>query len=254
MQREERVLQGRVAMVSGGTRGLGFGLAAGLARAGADLVVFSRNREQGLESSEALRSWGGRVMYLEADVTRVEDLRRVVEETVKEYGKIDILVNNAGAAITKPVLDTTEEEWDLVVNTNLKSVFFACREAGKVMIRRQSGKIINIASISGQSAAPLIVPYCASKAGVIQLTKALALEWARHRINVNAIGPGYIMTDMNKEALSNEKVYRGIINRIPFKSLAKTEDITGALIYLASGASDYVTGHTLFVDGGWVAN
>lgn len=254
MHNYPRVLQDQVAIVTGGTRGVGFGLATALARAGADLAVVSRNPRQGQEAAEALAGWGGRVKYIEADVTRLSDLQRMVDETLKEYGKIDILVNNAGTAITRPVLDTTEEEWDRVVDTNLKSVFFACREVGKVMISRQKGKIINIASISGQSASPLIASYCASKAGVIQLTRALALEWARYRINVNAIGPGYIRTDLNKKELENEKVYQSIVSRIPFRTLAKEDDLSGALIYLASEASDYVTGHTLFVDGGWLAN
>ena len=254
MQSTLGVLKDKVAIVTGGTRGIGFGLATSLVRAGADLTVVSRNREQAQQPMEALRSLGGRVLYVEADVTKAKDLQRMVEETLKEYGKIDILVNNAGAAMTKPVLDTTEEEWDRVLDTNLKSVFFACREVGKVMVSQQQGKIINIASISAKSASPLIAPYCASKAGVVQLTKALALEWARYHINVNAIGPGYVKTDMNKDILEDQKVYQSIISRIPFRSLAKEDDLAGTLIYLASGASDYVTGQTMFVDGGWTAS
>ena len=254
MQINQQVLQGKVAIVTGGTRGIGFGLATSLARAGADLTVVSRNREQAQQPLEALRSLGGRVLYVEADVTKANDLQRMVEETIKEYGKIDILVNNAGTTMTKPVLETTEEDWDRVIDTNLKSVFFACREVGKIMVSQKQGKIINIASISAKSASPLIAPYCASKAGVVQLTKALALEWARYHINVNAIGPGYVKTDMNKDILENEKLYQSIINRIPFRSLAKEDDLAGALIYLASEASNYVTGHTIFVDGGWMAN
>lgn len=252
-------LTGKTAVVTGGSRGLGYGMALALAQAGSNVVVVSRKEADAAAAAREIEKAAGeagsaaRAVGLETDVTSILGINGMVERTAREFGRLDIMVNNAGTAITKKALDITEEDWDRVLDTNLKGVFFCCQAAGRIMAAQGKGKIINIASVAGAVGDVSVSPYCAAKGGVIQLTKALALEWARYHINVNAIGPGYVKTALNSADLENEKVYQHIIRKTPMKRLGLAGDLGGAVIYLASDASDYVTGHTLFVDGGWVA-
>jgi NAD(P)-dependent dehydrogenase (short-subunit alcohol dehydrogenase family) len=187
------------------------------------------------------------------DVTNLNAIDELVKKVTEYYGKIDILVNNAGSVITKKAEDLTEADWDRVLNVDLKGVFFCAQAVGRQMISQKQGKIINLASILGLVGDRQVLPYCVSKGGVIQMTKALALEWAKHKIQVNALCPGYVITPMNEADLNNEKIYNHIIKKIPMRRLGEIGDMVGAAVFMASNASDYMTGQTLVVDGGWTA-
>jgi NAD(P)-dependent dehydrogenase (short-subunit alcohol dehydrogenase family) len=246
-------LKGKSAIVTGSTKGIGRAIAEGLAGAGADVVIVSRNQADCDTVAAAIRGMGSDALGGAADVTRPGDIERLVRAALERFGKIDVLVNNAGGAITKKAVDITEEDWDRVVDLDLKSVFFCSQAVGREMIRRSGGKIINIASILGLVGEKMVLPYCAAKGGVIQMTRALALEWAKHNIQVNAVCPGYVVTAINAAEFSNEKVYRHIVDKIPAGRLGETRDMVGAVIFLAAGASDFMTGQTITVDGGWTA-
>ena len=245
-------LDGKVALITGSTRGIGYALARALAEAGADIIISSRSQKDCNQVARELRDkTGEKVLPVEADISKLEEITNLKDAAINEYGAIDILVNNAGVALTRKAEDISEEEWDKVLNINLKGAFFCAQTIGKEMIKREKGKIINISSIFGQIAEKMIAPYCAAKGGINQLTKALALEWARYNIQVNAICPGYIKTSLNKKELENEKFYNHIIAKIPARRLGSPEDIEEAAVFLASSASDYMTGHMLTIDGGW---
>ena len=193
---------------------------------------------------------GRKSLACPADVTSKDQVENLINSTVEKFGKIDILVNNTGVGITKPVLDITEEEWDTVVDTNLKTVFLTSQAAAKVMAQQKSGIIINIASLGGVLASPNLSPYAAAKAGIIQLTKAQAVEWARYNIRVNCIAPGYVLTDMNKDMFANEKILKAVVGPTPMRRLGNVKEIAGPVLFLASDASSYMTGATILVDGG----
>jgi len=250
---EELSLAGKVAIITGSTKGIGRGIAGALARSGADVVVTSRSQADCDAVAEELRRHGGQAIGVRADVTGMADVEQLVQRTVDAFGRIDIFVNNAGTAITKKAEDLTEEDWDRVISVDLKAVFFCAQQAGRQMIKQGGGKIINIASILGLVAEKQVLPYCVAKAGVLQMTKALALEWARYNIQVNAICPGYIVTPMNSAELRQEKVFSHIVSKIPMKRLGEVSDLSGAAVLLASGASDYMTGQVITIDGGWTA-
>ncbi|MFZ7104565.1 MAG: SDR family NAD(P)-dependent oxidoreductase [Peptococcaceae bacterium] len=246
-------LSNKVAIVTGATKGLGYGMALGLAQAGADVVVVSRTPADCRKVAAEIADLGRDPLALPTDVSKPESIENLVNSTLEKYGKIDILVNNAGTAVTQKAEDLTEEDWDRVVDTNLKGVFLLAQAVGKEMIKQNRGKIINIASIFGLVGDKSVLPYLASKGGVLQLTRGLALEWARYNIQVNAVAPGYVMTPMNEKELRDEKVYNYITKKIPMRRLGEIGDIAGAVIYLASDAANYVTGSTIAVDGGWLA-
>ncbi|MFW6266018.1 MAG: SDR family NAD(P)-dependent oxidoreductase [Halanaerobiales bacterium] len=247
-------LKGKVALVTGSSRGIGFNIARALAGAGCDLVVTSRSQSDCEKAAARINEKTGRkVLAVESDISNLSRIKKLFDSTIDEYNKLDILVNNAGVAITEKAEKITEKEWDKVISVNLKGVFFCAQQAGINMKKNNGGKIINISSIFGQIAEKMISPYCAAKGGVNQLTRALALEWARYDIQVNAICPGYIKTSLNAEELENEKFYNHIINKIPAKRLGKPEDIEKAAVFLASKASDYMTGQFLTIDGGWTS-
>lgn len=243
-------LTGRVAIVTGGTKGIGRALVLGLASAGADVVVVSRHQEQCDTMADEVHALGQRSLGIAADVSSVTDAQRVVAETVKTLGGLHVLVNNAGVNSVRAANSVSEEEWEKVLNVNLKAVFFWSQAAAKAMIAGGGGKIINIASVGGVIGESKMASYAASKAGVISLTKSLAREWGRYNIQVNSLGPGYVLTEMNKEALKDDNVYRNIVSTIPLRRIGVVDDLIGPAIFLASAASDFVTGHTLFVDGG----
>jgi NAD(P)-dependent dehydrogenase (short-subunit alcohol dehydrogenase family) len=247
-------LEGKVAIVTGASRGLGRGIALGLARHGADVVVTSRKLAPNQEVAEAIKAMGRRSLAISVDLQKVEEIPGLVAKTVAEFGKIDILVNNAGTSpINKGALEVEEWAWDKIFNTNLKGLFFCSQAVARQMMPRKRGKIINIASAAGQSGSPLLAPYGASKAAVIQLTRTLALEWAAYGINVNAIGPATFEVGVSEPVLKNKELAEAIIAKTPLGRIGKVEDLIGAVILFASEASDYITGQTLFVDGGWLA-
>ncbi|KKM10418.1 hypothetical protein SY88_13845 [Clostridiales bacterium PH28_bin88] len=246
-------LHGRVALVTGSTKGIGYGLAHGMARAGADIVIVSRNQQDCERVAEEIRATGRRAAGLAADVTENEQVTCMVDLALQEYGRIDILVNNAGTAITARAEDITEVDFDHVTGVNLRAVFFVAQAVGKQMIRQGGGVIINVASILGLVGEKQVLPYCASKGGVIQITKALALEWAKYNIRVNALCPGYVLTPINEDELKKDRIYKHIVNKIPMRRLGQIEDLVGAAVFMASDASRYMTGQSLVIDGGWTA-
>jgi len=242
-------LRSKVAIVTGGSKGLGRAMAIGLGDAGAQVVVVSRSKNLIEEASNEIIKKGGKAIPVPADVTKVEDIEQMAKTVADKFGKIDILINNAGIAPMNKALNISIEEWDSVIETNLKSVFLMARIVGERMIQQKKGKIINISSVLGKMASNTALHYCASKAGIIQMTKALALEWAGFGINVNCIAPGFFETEMIKEHDETQRKF--LMFKIPFKRTGKPEEIVGTVIFLASEASDYITGETIFVDGGY---
>ena len=247
-------LDGRVALITGGNRGLGFAMAQALAEAGANVVVTSRQEERAVESAAALAGiTGQRTMGLVVDVTDAEQIESMVSDVVKEFGRIDILVNNAGINIRKPVEELDEASWDLVQHTNLKAPFLCSRAAARHMKEQRFGRIINLSSMLGMVALPERSVYCSSKGGLIQLTKVLALEWAAHNITVNALCPGPFATELNIPVMNNPQTNQFFLNHIPLGRWGRPEELGGAVVFLASDASSFMTGAVLTVDGGWTA-
>ena len=244
-------LSGQVALVTGANTGIGQGIALALAEAGADIAAAGRSAAH--ETVGKVRELGRKGENFAADLSSVGAVQPLVDAVLAEFGRIDILVNNAGIIRRADAVDFTEEDWDAVMDTNLKTLFFLCQAAGKHMIARGSGKIINIASMLTFQGGIRVPSYTASKSGVGGLTKLLANEWAAKGVQVNAIAPGYIATN-NTAALQGDEVRnRQIMERIPAGRWGDPGDIGGAAVFLASGASDYVQGHILAVDGGWLA-
>jgi len=246
-------LTGKVAIVTGSTKGLGHGMAVALANAGANIVVVSRTPAECEQVAKEIAELGVETLSAPTDVSKPENIQGLVDKVIAKFGKIDILVNNAGTAVTKPAEQLTIEDWDRVVDVNLKGVFLMAQAVGREMIKQKSGKIINIASMFGLVGDKNVLPYLASKGGVVQLTRGLALEWTKYNIQVNAVAPGYVKTPINAKEFADEKVYNYIIGKTPMRRLGTVEDIAGAVVYLASSASNYVTGSTVTVDGGWTA-
>jgi len=244
-------LTGRVAVVTGANTGIGQGIALALAAAGADIAAVGRTPAS--ETVERARAFGRNAEIISADLSTIEPVQRVVDEAVDKLGSVDILVNNAGIIRRADSLDFTEEDWDAVVDTNLKSVFFLCQAAARHMVTRGRGKIINIASMLSFQGGIRVPSYTASKSGIAGLTKLMANEWAAKGINVNAIAPGYIATNNTAALQADETRNRQIMERIPAARWGSPEDMGGAAVFLASSASDYVQGHILAVDGGWLA-
>jgi 2-deoxy-D-gluconate 3-dehydrogenase len=244
-------LTGRVAIVTGANTGIGQGIAVALAEAGADVALVGRSPAG--ETVEKVEAAGRRALQVSADLSTIAPVRDVVDRTIEELGGLDILVNNAGIIRRADSVDFTEEDWDAVIDTNLKSVFFLCQAAGRHMVGQGSGKIINIASMLSFQGGIRVPSYTASKSGVAGLTKLLACEWAGKGVNVNAIAPGYIATNNTAALQADETRNRQILERIPAGRWGAPTDLGGAAVFLASSASDYVHGHILAVDGGWLA-
>lgn len=246
-------LDGKVSMITGASRGLGQAMAEALAEAGSHVVLSARSERALNAVAEGIRALGVRALVVRTNVEKEGDLDRLVERTLEEFGRIDVLVNNAGTTTRVPAMDFPVEEWDRVVATNLRSVFLLTQKVARVMRRQGGGKIINVASLTSEVGVPLIPPYAASKGGIRQLTKALAIEWAQYNIQVNAVGPGFIHTEMTEKLYQDPERHNKIISRLAIKRWGKPEDLKGAVVYLASKASDYVTGQILYVDGGYLA-
>jgi len=247
-------LSGKVAIVTGAGRGMGYHMAVALARYGADVTLCSRTVSELEALGREIEKIGRRALIQRVDVTKISEIQDMVEATVKTFGHIDILVNNAGLNIPQWAEEVTEEAWDRVFDINLKGAFFCAQAVGKVMIRQKKGKIINISSQSGSVGLIMRSAYCASKGGLNLLTKVLALEWGKHNILVNAIAPTFLETPMTKPMLEKKEFHDYVMGNIVLGRLAKVEDVTGAVIYLASEASNMVTGHVLLIDGGWTAH
>jgi 2-deoxy-D-gluconate 3-dehydrogenase len=244
-------LTGRVAVVTGANTGIGQGIALALAQAGADIAAVGRSAAT--ETVEKVRALGRKAEIISADLSSIEPVGRIVDETVEKLGGLHILVNNAGIIRRNDSVDFTEEDWDAVMDTNLKSVFFLCQAAARHMIPNGGGKIVNIASMLTFQGGIRVPSYTASKSGVGGLTKLLANEWAGKGITVNAIAPGYIATNNTDALQKDETRNRQIMERIPAGRWGDPADLGGAAVFLASRASDYVQGHILAVDGGWLA-
>lgn len=244
-------LTGRVAVVTGGARGLGAAISIGLAAFGADIAVLDVSSAMCTETTDAIRESGRRAVAVECDVSNSGSVRNAVDDVKREFGQVDILVNNAGIARRALAVEMSDEEWDEVINVNLKGVFLCSREFCNLMIERGGGSIINIASTAGFVAMPRNANYCAAKGGVIQLTKSLALEWAGYGIRVNGIAPTSFRTDLTRPLYADAAKYQSIVDSIPLGRVGEPNDLVGPAVFLASDASRMVTGHTMLVDGGY---
>ena len=247
-------LSGQVALVTGAARGLGRAISLALAHAGADVALGLRdvNADAGLLAE--IVKLGRRALPLQMDVSRMEQIFRAVDSTVKEFGRIDILVNNAGIAPENPAEDVREEDFDATLAVNLKGTFFASQAAGRIMIRQKSGKIINMSSQAGFAALPTESIYCMTKAGIAHLTKCLAVEWGKYGITVNAVAPTFIHTRGTENALSDAAFRADTVERIAaLHRIGEPMEVAGAVVFLASSAASLITGETILIDGGWTA-
>jgi len=246
-------LKGKSGIVTGASRGIGKGIAEALVQAGANLAIAARDVSALEKAAEELRKYGTDVIAVRTDVSLKADVENLVAKALERFGRIDFLFNNAGVIHRVPSEDFPEEYWDEEIRINLKGVFLCSQAVARVMIKQGGGKIINISSLIAVTGGKTIPAYAASKGGVAQLTKALANDWAKYNIKVNAIGPGYIITDLTAPLIKDKKRYEELSARIPMGRWGKPEDLAGAAVFLASEASDYITGQTIFVDGGWLS-
>ncbi|MDW8045209.1 MAG: glucose 1-dehydrogenase [Nitrososphaerota archaeon] len=247
-------LKDKVAIITGAGRGIGREIALLFAKEGANVVINAAHLESAQRVANEVSLIGSRALAIQGDVSVNSDVEKMVKLTLNEFGKIDILVNNAGINLLKPILDLTEEEWDRIIDVNLKGVFLCLKEVGRIMIRQGYGNIINISSITGIGARPDRAAYAASKAGVIMLTKCAAVEWAKYGIRVNAIAPGTIMTERIKSIIAQGVYTEEMLKkRIPLGRIGETIDVAKVALFLASDDSSYITGEVIVVDGGWLA-
>jgi len=243
-------LSGKVAIVTGTSRGLGQYMARALARAGADLVITSRSKDRLVGFQKQLESMGRNALPLELDVRDYDSIQRMVDEAHDAYGKIDILVNNAGCNVRKRAVEVTWDDWNLVLDTNLRGTFFVAQSVAKTMIPRGTGRIINIGSVTCVAGYAGLGPYCASRGGIKQLTMSLADDWGQYGITVNCLAPGWFKTAQNAVLFEDKGWVDYLCDRIPLNRPGEPDDLDGAVVFLASDASQYVTGQTLLVDGG----
>lgn len=246
-------LSGKVAMVTGGTRGLGEVAATALAKAGADVAVCGRSEPDLKRVSSAIQDLGRESDGFRMDVTSKTNVRETVAQILDRFGKVDILFNNAGVNLRVPALEFPEEEWDRVINTNLKGYFLVAQAVVPQMIDRGYGKVINMSSILGTVGLPNQLAYCASKGGIDQMTKVMALEWAKLGVRVNAIGPTYFETELVAQLRNDPERFKFINDRTPMGRWGYPIEVEGIVIFLASPASDFITGQTIYIDGGWTA-
>ena len=246
-------LEGKRALVFGGTSGLGKSIAEGFAEAGADVVPVGRRAEEVTRTAQEIRALGRRSLELTADVTRRQDIQRVIDATLKDMGGIDILVNSAGVTKRVPSLELADEDWRRILDVNLNGTWYACQMVGGVMKEKKYGRIINICSLASIVSVHEVLPYCASKAAVAMLTQCLAAEWAPYNIAVNGIAPGYFETPMNRHIINEPGRKAAVMTHTPMKRWGNLVEIQGAAIFLASDSASFVTGTILPVDGGFLA-
>lgn len=247
-------LKGKNALVTGGSRGLGYSAAKSLVQSNAKVIITGRNEEKLKKAAHELSFADNEVDYVVCDVTNTKHVNDLKNKISEIYGRLDVLVNNAGIVIDKPFLETSDEEIDQVISTNLTGLMKLTRILGQIMVDQNRGKIINIGSYDGLVGTPRLVAYGTSKGGVIQFTRMLAIEWAKYNINVNVICPGYFHTSMNEEVLANEKIASKILKRIPLRRIGRPEELGPLIVYLASDGSNYMTGQVLPIDGGETAH
>jgi len=244
-------LEGKVALVTGASRGLGRAISVALARAGADLALLGRSADLLEETRAAVEACGRRGETFVADLTRWDTVDAAVGRAVDRFGRIDVLVNNAGMGILKPIADYPREDWEATIRTNLGGTFFCTQRVGREMIARRSGCIINVVSVLGQVAVPFAAVYGLTKSGLIQFTRSAAYEWARYGIRVNAIAPGTFETDMVRDQIEDAPKRDVLLKGTPMRRFGRPEELAGLVVFLASGASGYVTGQTIAIDGGF---
>jgi NAD(P)-dependent dehydrogenase (short-subunit alcohol dehydrogenase family) len=243
-------LEGRTAFVTGASRGIGRSIALALGRAGAAVACAARTLDQIESAAAEIEAAGGRACAIQLDVTRGAQITAAVRDAEAALGPVDILVNNAGITLDKPSVEVTDEDWDAVLTTNLASMFRCCRAVAPGMIERGRGKIINIGSMYGKLGVSHYAAYCASKAAADGLTRSLAAEWARHGIQVNCLAPGYMNTDIPRAAMADPKTRERFLSKVPARRLGEPEEVAALAVYLASPASDFMTGQTVYLDGG----
>jgi NAD(P)-dependent dehydrogenase (short-subunit alcohol dehydrogenase family) len=246
-------LAGRVAVVTGASRGLGRAMALALAGAGADVAVAARAKADLEETAHQVEALGGRALARVTDVTSYASVESLMAQTVGALGRLDVVVNNAGIARVAPLAEASLEDWRTILDVNLSGVFHGCRAAAPYLIPQRAGKVINLASVLAAAGLPGYTMYAATKGGIISLTRALAVEWARHNIQVNAIAPGWFVTEMNEAAFSDPRIHERLTRDIPARRTGRLEEIGPLAVYLASPGSDFMTGQTVFLDGGHTA-
>lgn len=246
----------KIVVVTGASRGIGKSIALAFGEAGANVVVAARRVDLLKQAVKEIQTKGGDGFYEECDLTKNQDIFNLIAKTVARYGRLDILVNNAGISpFVKKSEEVTSEEWEEVIRVNLTAPFLLCREAGKIMIQNNWGRIINVASIGGLVGFPRQIAYCVAKGGLLQMTKVLAVEWIqKYNITVNAIAPGYIATDLTAGMRASKKISENLLQRTPIRRFGEPDEVVGAALYLASEFAGYTNGTVLIVDGGWMAS
>ena len=224
-----------------------------MAKLGAQVIIASRNKTRGIKTGHNINLKGYRAIYIATDISKIDDINSMVEKVVKKFGKVDILINSAGINIRNSIEKYKEEDWDKIIDTNLKGIFFCCQKVGEVMVRQKYGKIINIGSVAGEQVLPIRSIYNGSKAGVHLISKSMAIEWAKHNINVNVVAPGMIITPLTEKLLEGSNWKNIYENNTPLRRLGTPEDVANIVVFLASDAASYITGQIIFVDGGWTA-
>lgn len=246
-------LENKTVIVTGGSKGIGKSIALTFAQLKANVVISGRNKRALEETLRELHEFNDKCIAVAGDLSNIDEVRHLVDSAASKFGSVDVLVNNAGVNIAKPALNVTEEDWDTVLDLNLKTAFFASQTAAKYMIAQKSGRIINIASQMAFVGYIKRAAYCSSKGGLVQLTKALAVEWASEGVRVNAVAPTFIETELTTKMFEDKEFKKDVDSRILLDGLSQPEDISGAVLYLASNLANFVTGETIKVDGGWTA-